>query len=104
MKIYRGTVKPTATPHANIRASADLQSTDIGNAYPNQTFEGEGELVLADGYNWMFVKTLNGVTINGWIAEKNLTYTTEIVADTFPKSVWLSMTADGERREYRLVE
>jgi len=110
MKIYKGTVKETATPYVILR---DMNGVDVGRINPKDGFEASGELVLIRSY-WRFKLTsINGVpvTTDKYLAETFCTYTTTIVTDptipppveTLPDSVWLSLTADGARTEYRKV-
>lgn len=105
MKIYTGKIKPTATPHANIRPIAGLSQPPIGKAYPNSPFKGKGELILADGYYWMELTELNGLASVGWLATVSLEYTISEIPDVidFPESIWVSLSENGERREYKLV-
>ncbi len=105
MNSYTGKVKSTATPFANIRETPN--GIDIGDVLPNTPIYGTGEIVLAGGLSWMNLTTVDklGATIKGWISTSLLEYTTEVIPDvTFPNEVWLSMTENGVRRKYILVE
>lgn len=105
MNSYTGKVKSTATPFANIRETPN--GLDIGDVLPNTPFSGSGDIVLAGSFYWMKLTTIDkfGATITGWMATVYLDYTTETIPDAvFPNEVWLSMTENGERKKYILVE
>ena len=84
--------------------------------YTQNVPNGSGGYYALTGDVWLKLFENDGKAIVGWIAEKHLG--TMMISKTliedpdpdptpepeFPISVWVSMTADGEKREYRLVE